>query len=161
MKYIIELMNKEEAVQISKWKYGEPYSMYSMDESEECIHEFINEKYYSVKEKHNNLLGYFCFGNSAQVPVGRKFGAYEDKNFIDIGLGINPNFCGQGIGYEFLKEGINFAKSNLSLNNFRLTVADFNIRAIKLYEKLGFKEVMKFTRENENGTVKFVVMILE
>lgn len=161
MKYIIDLMNMEEAVQVSKWKYEEPYSIYSMDESEECINEFINEKFYSVKDEENKLLGYFCFGNSAQVPVGRKFGAYEDKKFTDIGLGINPNFCGQGMGYEFLKEGIKFAKNKLSFNNYRLTVAEFNIRAIKVYEKLGFKEVMKFTRDNENGTVNFIVMLLE
>ena len=65
-----------------------------MDGSDDSIYEILNEKYFSVTDKENNLIGYYCFGVAAQVPAGNKFGVYNCKENIDIGLGIKPNLCG-------------------------------------------------------------------
>ncbi|MVX64979.1 hypothetical protein GKZ28_14900 [Clostridium chromiireducens] len=51
MELNIKQMNYNEAKQISKWIYKEPYSIYSMDESENCINELLNGYYYSVSEE--------------------------------------------------------------------------------------------------------------
>lgn len=102
-----------------------------MDGSDDCIDELLNGTYFSASDKENNLIGYYCFGESAQVPVGKQFGVYDCKDSTDIGLGVNPNLCGQGIGLTFLKSGLDFAKNKRSAKMFRLTVAAFNQRAIK------------------------------
>lgn len=161
MKFNIQLMNYEQAKQISKWIYKGPYSIYSMVESDECINELLDEGYFSVLDTQNQIVGYFCFGDSAKVPVGNKYGVYELKDTIDIGLGIMPDLCGQGIGYDFLKAGLDFAKNKFAVRKFRLTVAAFNERAIKVYAKLGFKEINSFERISEFGNTKFIVMNLE
>lgn len=153
-------MNYEEARHISQWKYEDPYSIYSMDGSEECINELLNEFYYSALDENGQIVGYYCFGESAQVPAGNQFGAYDDNNVTDIGLGMCPEFCGQGAGSEFLSEGIRFAKENLNANRFRLTVANFNKRAIKAYKSGGFKEHMAFVRSSDKGNLEFITMIL-
>jgi hypothetical protein len=89
-------MRHDEAKQISRWIYEEPYSVYSMDESDNCIKELLNGNYFSALDNKNNLVGYYCFGESAQVPIENQFGVYESRGITDIGLGIKPNLCGQG-----------------------------------------------------------------
>lgn len=159
MELNIKQMNYNEAKQISKWIYKEPYSIYSMDESDSCINELLNG-YYSVSDGENNLIGYYCFGESAQVPAGNLFGVYDIKDITDIGLGIKPDLCGQGFGTNFLYSGLDFARNKLSAKEFRLTVANFNKRAIKVYERIGFKKVDSFERISEFGKTEFEVMIL-
>jgi RimJ/RimL family protein N-acetyltransferase len=160
MELNIEQMNYEEANQISNWIYEEPYAIYSMDQSAECINELLNGDYYSVTDIDNNLIGYFCFGKSAQVPVGNQFGVYEMDNITDVGLGIKPDLCGQGFGEDFIKKGLDFAQHKRSSIRFRLTVASFNQRAIKVYQRVGFTKVNSFKRISENIETEFEVMIL-
>lgn len=158
MTYSIHQMNIEEAMLISKWKYEEPYSIYSMDGSREAINELLDGSYYSVRDEEANLIGYYCYAESAQVPVGRKFGAYDEKDVTDIGLGMNPALCGQGLGYEFFSNGIEFAQKELGAVKFRLTVAAFNKRAIKVYERAGFRKVTSFERISKDSITVFEVM---
>ena len=153
-------MNRGKAEQISKWIYEEPYSIYSMDESDNDIKELLNGYYYSVSDMENNLIGYYCFGESAQVPVGNQFGVYDSRDIIDIGLGIKPNLCGQGLGLDFFSKGLDFARNKLSAKGFRLTVASFNERAIKVYERSGFTKVNTFKKVSKNEEIEFWVMIL-
>ena len=78
-----------------------------------------------------------------QVPPGRPLGLYPD-DYLDIGLGRQPELTGQGTGFafcSFVLETVN-AKSALPL---RLTVASFNERAIHLYEQLGFRRQATFS----------------
>lgn len=161
MQINIEPMNYDAAKQISKWIYKEPYSIYSMDGSDNCIDELLNGTYFLVSDKESNLIGYYCFGKSAQVPVGNKLGVYNCKDIIDIGLGIKPNLCGQGLGLKFLNNGLDFAKNKLSAKRVRLTVATFNKRAIKVYKNAGFEKIYSFERIAETEKVEFWVMIKE
>lgn len=161
MNFVINEMNKVNAEEISHWKYEEPYSMYSMNSSEEQVNEFMNGSYYSVY-KNNELVGYFCFGESAQVPIGNKVNAYDDRTFLDIGLGLKPELCGNGYGLGFLESGLNFASNKFSKDKVRLTVARFNQRAIKVYRKVGFKKNnLSFIKKGGENDIEFIVMILE
>lgn len=160
MKLNIMQMNYEEANKISKWIYQEPYSIYSNDGSDDCVRELLDGNYFYATDEENNLLGYYCFNESAQVPAGKQFGVYDDKDFIDIGLGIRPDLCGQGYGFDFLMDGLEFVRNELNAKWFRLTVATFNKRAIKLYERIGFKKANSFKRISEVGEMEFWVMIL-
>jgi RimJ/RimL family protein N-acetyltransferase len=160
MALTIKPMNHDEAALVSKWIYGEPYSIYSMDESDESINEFMNGYYYSVLDESDQLVGYYCFGESAQVPVGKQFGVYDSADMTDIGLGMKPDLCGQGLGLRFFSSGLDFARDTLLAKGFRLTVAAFNKRAIKTYQRAGFKKVNSFERSSENGILEFWVMAL-
>ncbi len=160
MNYNIRKMNFHNAKEICNWIYPEPYSIYNLDDSDECLYELLNETYYSVLDEANHLLGYYCFGKAAQIPIAKDFGLYDDENLLDIGLGMNPNLCGQSLGYDFFKTGIEFATNQSSFKGFRLTVADFNHRAIKVYERIGFKEIGRFSRNFEILKMDFIVMVL-
>jgi len=113
MELDIKQMNYDEAKQISNWVYKGPYSIYSMDESDDGINELLNGYYFSVSDRENNFLGYYCFGESAQVPVGKRFGVYDSNDITDVGLGIKPNLCDQGLGFDFFSSGLDFARKEL------------------------------------------------
>ncbi|WP_273327282.1 GNAT family N-acetyltransferase [Vallitalea guaymasensis] len=158
MKYYVYDMNRKYAELISNWTYEQPYNIYSGDGSNEYMDELLVGSYYTVLNEKDDIIGFYCFGKAAQVPAGNEYGAYEKTNFLDVGLGIRPDLCGKGIGYDFMVKQLEYAQSKLTSENFRLTVADFNKRAIKLYEKLGFVKTMTFKRKGQNGEMEFLIM---
>ncbi|WP_182629375.1 GNAT family N-acetyltransferase [Clostridium chromiireducens] len=54
-----------------------------------------------------------------------------------------------------MSSGLDFARNKLLAKEFRLTVASFNQRAIKIYQRLGFKKVNYFERISEFGKAAF------
>jgi RimJ/RimL family protein N-acetyltransferase len=151
-------MDESSAKEISGWKYPEPYSFYDMDEG--SAEELTGGGYYAVFERSSGLIGFFCFGEPAKVPPGRKLGFYDDEKALDIGLGLKPELCGKGIGTGFLERGLDFAKVNFGARSFRLTVAAFNMRAAKVYRSAGFKTSGEFSVCRETGVLVFTVMEL-
>ncbi len=152
MDVTVEPMDRAVALKISSWKYSEPYDFYNMDD-EGGVDELLNGTYFKVLEN-DMLIGYCCFGKSAIVPIGLQRGAYPENGTVDVGLGMRPDLTGHGRGYAFVSSILEFALSEYNFNQFRLTVAQFNMRAIALYKKLGFKPIMVFPL----GDVKFITM---
>ena len=140
-KDLFTLMTKESALEISQWTYSGIYSCYSFDGDSEILAELMNGEYYVAWDKDNKILGYICIGKSAQIPTLEK-GIYKGEMVLDIGLGLTPALCGNGYGSKFLADGIAFAKQKFNTSSYRLTVASFNQRAIKAYERVGFKYSM-------------------
>ncbi|URZ14569.1 GNAT family N-acetyltransferase [Clostridium felsineum] len=153
-------MDYNKALEISNWNYEKQFSIYNMNGSEECIKELLHGDYFAVLDNKNNLVGYYGFGAAARVPLGEDLGLYNDDIITDIGLGLNPNLCGHGVGFDFFNCGLNFAKSKLNAKNFRLTVTTFNKAAIKIYLKLGFKKVVSFPAMSSIGEIEFWIMTL-
>jgi len=155
--YSIEKMSIEHAKTIANWKYPEEYTIYSFYNDSETLHELMTEKYYACLDQENKLVGYFCFGKAAQIPTVED-NVYND-NMLDIGLGLAPELCGQKSGSVFLEAGMEYAKANFGTVAFRLSVANFNIRAIKVYEKVGFISHNDVTHKKSGR--KFKIMVHE
>lgn len=108
--------------------------------------------YHSVYIEDGDLAGYFCFGEDARVPAGRRLGVYERESELDVGLGMRPDLAGRGLGAGFVLAGLRFAKDAYSPSTFRLTVAAFNLRAVRVYERVDFEAVEGFgVRTPEDG----------
>lgn len=159
LSYIVKPMDEASAHSIVKWQYPEPYTMYSMSDDDESVAELMDGSYYVVREKNGELIGFYCFGVAAQVPAGEPIGVYRE-NLLDIGLGLRPDLCGQGKGYEFFLTELEFAQEEFNATRFRLTVLATNQRALKLYEKVGFYQMDRFERVTELGTWPFITMRL-
>ncbi|WP_043932663.1 GNAT family N-acetyltransferase [Bacillus sp. EB01] len=146
-------MNEQFAYEILYWHYEPPYDFYNSDPSPEGMKELFENTYVVLVDENGNLVGFYCKGPAAQVPAGREFKAYPE-GFIDVGLGMNPKLTGRGFGKEFFS----FILNDISLEHpgctFRLTVAAFNLRAITLYRKEGFKEICRF----QSGFIEYIVM---
>lgn len=145
-------MNIDFAKEILSWRYEAPYDFYNNDLDTDSLNEMLENPYYSIADAKGELVGFYCIGQSAQVPIGSLFGAYEEER-VDIGIGMKPGLTGKGNGYSFFAFILNHIQNENSLP-IRLTVAKFNHRAIHLYEKLGFTKLMEFS----NDSTDFIVM---
>ncbi len=151
-------MNQEAAAQISRWTYPDPYSIYDMPGTDECRAELLAGNYFMAQDENGVLLGYYCIGEAAIVPAGKAFGVYDDSSLTDFGLGMNPALCGHGYGAEFVRSGLAFAQEKVGVKGFRLTVASFNLRAVKTYERNGFRTFDSFVRQGPPREMKFLIM---
>ncbi len=156
MKFVQEIKSKKITKRIANWKYPSPYDIYNMEGKSEAVEEILNEKYYSYIYN-DFLIGYFCYGDSAKVPTDNP-NIYKDKDYLDIGVGLNPKLCGEGRGYNFFKKAVDFAYDIYKKKKYRLTVAEFNQRAIKVYMKYGFRKENEFIKNNDDKRIKFITM---
>lgn len=155
------IMNEKHAALISKWKYEEPYSIYSMEESAEDISELLNGDYYYVLNGEEELAAFICTGGSARIPGGYKAGIYDEDGYIDFGLGLNPALTGKGYGAAFLTSSLQFIRERYNNSRIRLVVALFNERAIKVYERSGLVKGLIFKSSIGEQDIDFLVMINE
>lgn len=150
----IKKMILADACEIVAWKYDEPYSFYNIQDRDEGLKELLNGSYYSVFDNNNQLIGFFCFGTSAQVPAGQTLGLYKNKKILDIGLGMKQSRTGKGTGQSFVEAGLAFANEAFHPKEMRLTVAVFNKRAITVYKRVGFSMKHSFKHHG----VDFITM---
>lgn len=155
----IKSMTKMHAWEISNWKYDGIYSFYNRPTASKPTVDGdtpINNSFV-IYDNHGSLIGHFHFGSDAQIPTIENFNYSSD--YLDIGLFLHPELCGQGYGVQFISFIIEFAKQQCCSKKFRLSVAAFNERAQKVYEKVGFNKTYEVT--NSYFKNKFYIMTLE
>jgi [ribosomal protein S18]-alanine N-acetyltransferase len=154
MKLISVNMSRELALEILTWHYEHPYDFYNNSVSNEGLMELMTNGYNAVLNEKGDLFGFYCTGIAAQVPSGSSVGAYASEA-VDVGIGMKPEFTGKGYGNMFFLFVLELLSNNYPSQKFRLTVASFNKRAIRLYENLGFNKQAEFM----NGANAFITMV--
>jgi len=154
MEYTVNPMNFKAAREISTWKYPPPYAIYNMEADWRTLVEMLRSTFFTVYRGYQ-LAGFFCYGRSARIGWAEKQGYYA-PSYTDIGLAMNPALTGQGLGLDFFKLGLNHARVLYPGRPIRLTVANFNERARKVYLRAGFQEVAEFTVPNG---LEFTIMV--
>lgn len=149
----ISPMTAEFARAVSQWTYDGVYSFYSHSGEPEGL---LDGTRVACTDTAGALVGYFSFGTGAQIPTVEEQ-VYED-GYLDLGLGLRPDLCGKGLGLRFLNRGLDYAEETYHTNRFRLSVAAFNERAVKVYERAGFQTVQEVT--NAYFQNRFLVMTL-
>lgn len=148
-------LEKDYALAILNWRYGPPYDYYNFD------HDTIQVDLYYLLERENDfyvilnpqgeLKGYCSFGLDGQVSGGD----YRVEA-LDIGMGIRPDLTGQRHGELYAQAVIKYGVDQYRVQKLRVTIAKFNKRAQRVWEKLGFEQVEEFAKINSGE--KFVIM---
>lgn len=103
------------------------------------------DRFYSVFNDDGALVGFFYFDDRGGA--------------IAYGLGLRPDLTGRGLGTMFVNTGIEFAQACFGRKRMVLDVAEFNQRALSVYERAGFRQTGKRIRFFEGwGDVPFVDM---
>jgi len=156
--YTFRKMDEACAREIATWQYDPPYEMYSFkpEDFEENVKGLLNPDYhyYSAWNEAGELVGYRCFGEDARVPGGD----YRAEA-LDMGGGLRPDLTGQGLGAGFMEAAFDFAREQFAPRVFRATVAAFNQRALRVCEKVGYREVGRFYSTHTQQA--FVVFVRE
>jgi RimJ/RimL family protein N-acetyltransferase len=142
-----------------QWHYEPPYDIYNCPPAdlEEALQYNIDPKnnVYAAFNQDDELVAYCSYGQDAQVPGGD----YSEEA-LDIGLMVKPELTGQGLGAAFAKEVIQNGISLYGPGKMRVTIAAFNKRAIRTWEKNGFQQTQTFKRKSRDG-MEFIIMTKE
>jgi RimJ/RimL family protein N-acetyltransferase len=151
-------MDEVNARAILKWRYDAPYDLYNSDpdNAEKDVGLFLDPQnaYHTIIDEGEDLVAYCCFGPDAWVPGGD-----YTLNALDIGMGVRPDLTGQGHGLRYVKAVLDYGRRTFKPTAFRATVAEFNKRALHVWEKAGFRAVQAFQREPDGRA--FVVLMRE
>jgi RimJ/RimL family protein N-acetyltransferase len=127
--------------EMATWRYEPPYDFYDGD-----LEPPLNpERFFAEHDDAGRVSG---------------FHYYEQKgDTLEYGLGLRPDLAGRGLGLEFFRRGLEFGRERFRPTRVRLYVAAFNERAIKVYERAGFRETGRHIRTFPRfGDVEFVEM---
>ena len=151
-----EPLTSRQAEEIASWRYEEPYHVYDYrDQPADDVIRYLSDPaccIYAVLREWE-LIGFRSFGADGTVPGGT-----YDEDYLDIGGGLRPDLTGQGLGEKILKSGIEFGAKKFGTNRFRVTVAEFNERALKVCKRVGFAEHSRFSR---GDGVCFIILVLD
>ncbi|MEM6437726.1 MAG: GNAT family protein [Cyanobacteria bacterium P01_D01_bin.115] len=86
-------------------------------------------------------------------------GSSYDATALDIGMGLHLNLIGQGQGRHYATAVARYGSSQLGEQRLRVTIATFNLRAQRLWQRLGFEPVEQFCKTGSHQT--FVIMVGE
>jgi [ribosomal protein S18]-alanine N-acetyltransferase len=137
----IRPMTAGDVAVLTTWHYPPPYDFYDPAADEDDLAELSDprrwgDEYFAAVNEQEEVVGFF------------QFRLREPGLLIEIGLGLRPDLTGIGLGPSYLATGMDFASNRWGGKGFQLFVAAFNRRAIKVYERLGFRsveEVKRFT----------------
>jgi RimJ/RimL family protein N-acetyltransferase len=151
-------MDETSARAVLSWRYEEPYTLYNTDpdEVEENVQALLDPRnaYYTLTNEEGEIEAYCCFGPDARVPGGD-----YSLEALDLGMSVRPDLTGQGRGHTYVSALLNFARRTFAPAAFRVTVAKFNKRALRVWEKAGFRPMQTFRRERDG--MAFVVLVRE
>ncbi|WP_010299371.1 GNAT family N-acetyltransferase [Clostridium senegalense] len=166
-------MNLEYAKEIiNNWNYEGKYNIYS----------YVNEKEFLL-DKETWGLGRFAVLNEKNDIIGELTIEFfrensedeEDEGYVKheivkntleekyemwVGWGLKPELCGIGLGKKFVDACVKFALKEYDYNGeyIRCGVAEFNKRAIKVYERAGFKVFNTSVGEIEKNEYRILSM---
>lgn len=89
-----------------------------------------SNKYYGITNEQNKLIGYM--------------GIKDIKRFrreSTLGIVFDPNYVNKGYGTETLDTFLEYYFTEMRMKSMILEVTEFNRRAYKVYEKIGFKPI--------------------
>lgn len=137
----------EDVHQIRTWQYPEPYALYNMtglDEADDLAY-FLDpaNHFHRVVDGEGRLIGFCSFGEDAQVPGGDYALAA-----LDVGVGMRPDQIGRGLGAQFLRAILAHAQTYFVPRYFRATIAHFNVRSRRMFQRQGFQIVQTFDSQS-------------
>lgn len=129
----IKALNQHNVQEIIKWKYNYPYDCYNYPE-----YNILKEQNWAIvnpKKCKKQFTGFFL-----KKELIAYFRIQTIKDYLLLGLGLKPEYCGKRLGKKIISKYIDYVKENYrDFDTIRLSVRKFNIRAIKCYKSLGFK----------------------
>lgn len=126
------------AARIVTWRYPAPYDCYDMTGADPAFIASAASGYFALTDE-DVLIGFRSFGEDGQVPGGE-----YDSSALDTGGGLRPDLTGKGLGREAIGTGLAFGRERFAPAAFRVTIASFNKRALRVVGALGFCGVGRF-----------------
>lgn len=107
-----------------------------------------------IAELDGRIVGFLFFIGQQKIKIAHTG---------DVGVNVHPDYRGQGIGRALMEDLIEWANNHGVIEKIILQVFTTNLKAISLYNSLGFKEEGRFVKavkQKNGGYVDVVQMYL-
>lgn len=135
---------------ISTWTYGGAYALYDESSYEEKA---ASGSSLLDPEKRQQFT---CF------YLGDVLAGYirlrDEGERVAFGIGLRPDLCGRGYGQQITRQAVALSREAYPGKPLRLEVRSWNGRAIRCYEKAGFRKTGERDLVTPLGPGHFVVM---
>ncbi|MFD0712944.1 GNAT family N-acetyltransferase [Paenibacillus sp. GCM10027626] len=151
--YTIVPLDEHLAEQLCSWQYEPPYNFYNWTDwpqMQKNGREFGDpairaHQYAAVLDAEGAFVGFAQF-----FPL---------LGVTRLGLGMRPDLCGQKNGLPFLQAIVQEARRRAPKDEIDLEVHTWNYRAIRAYEKAGFRITDTYERPVGHGTEQVHCMV--
>ncbi|WP_209866457.1 GNAT family N-acetyltransferase [Paenibacillus shirakamiensis] len=148
-------MTALQAKEICGWIYEPPYDIYGWlpwEEMQALDIEFGDpdirmKQYISILSTEGELCGF-----SQIFPL---------QGVLRLGLGMKPDWCGRGMGKNFVQTVTQEARRRNPHAEIDLEVSTWNERAIRVYEKAGFQITDSYELRTAEGLKSFYCMVYQ
>ncbi|CAM3603261.1 GNAT family N-acetyltransferase [Nocardioides zeicaulis] len=144
-------LTRAHAVDICAWRYDPPLDRYDMTGADPDGLLDPSAGFHALVAD-DVLVGFRSFGHDGRVPGW----AYDDTA-LDTGGGLRPDLVGRGLGRPAIAAGLAYGRERFSPAAFRVTVASFNTRALRVVESLGFSRVGRFDATHDGTSFDVLV----
>lgn len=155
MKLTFLPVNQKHAIAILNWRYPFPYDRYNFnpDNFREDLYNLLDDKnaFFAISNLRGELEGYCTFGSDGRVPGGR-----YNNEALDIGMGIRPDLVGHGRAKSYAMAVARYGVNQYQTKQLRVTIAEFNQRAQRVWKQLGFEQIERFIKIGTQE--QFVIM---
>lgn len=111
--------------------FGQKEFNKSMDEQIDIVNEHHNRdnQIFLIAWLEEEIIGMLNVWSSTKLRI---------RHVGEFGITVKRDYWGRGVGQFLLETMIDWAKASPVIQKINLKVIDHNLRAIQLYEKLGF-----------------------
>jgi len=148
-------LEAEHCRELCQWQYPPPYDLFEWPDWDTMVRDGVEfgdpevreRQYAAVVDPEGALLGFAQF-----FPL---------EGVTRLGLGLRPELCGlgRGIGLAFVLAIAEEARRRAPGNDIDLEVLTWNARAIRVYEKAGFRITDTYERRTPSGPSRFHCMV--
>ncbi|WP_240647634.1 GNAT family N-acetyltransferase [Paenibacillus nanensis] len=152
----IKPLTQELASELCLWRYTPPYDVYNWPAWEDMQKDGFefgdpvlrDRQYSAVLDSDGSLIGFAQF-----FPLG--------ASVVRLGLGLRPDLCGRKLGPLFVSVITEEALRRSPGCEVDLEVYTWNTRAIRTYEKAGFRIEDTYRRPTSHGLKEVHCMVYD
>lgn len=143
----------QHAKQLCEWLYEPPYQLYGWSSWEDMQRDGIEFGDPVLRQ-----LQYFAIVNQQSEFIGFAQ-LFPILGVTRLGLGLRPDLCSHGRGAAFAKFIAEETRLRAPQDAIDLEVLTWNWRAIRAYEKAGFRIEDTYIRPTKRGAGEFHCMV--
>jgi ribosomal-protein-alanine N-acetyltransferase len=136
VRFSVRDFSEADASAVATWRYEPPYDVYNGEPEMDAV--AWPDVWFAVDDSDTSELVAFLELHT----VG---------NEVEIGLGLRPDLTSRGLGCSLVEAVVCFAHQRWKATRFALDVLPWNERAIRTYEKAGFRRAGVYVRRFEGG----------
>lgn len=131
-----------------------PHTLASVEEHTERV----------LRDRSPHTVSFGIYDLETMAPIGFCLlrHIFPEEGLAEYGIGIgDKRFWGRGYGTEATILTLDYGFSVLGAHNIMLTTADYNARAIRAYEKAGFRVIGRRREARKVGRQRYDVVLMD